>query len=292
VGVLVRVAFLTLYERRILGYIQLRKGPNKLGVGGLFQPFRDAVKLFVKERASIFTFDFAVYYFCPVLSITLMLVSFSLVEWKGGVIETQFNILLLFCLLGMGVYPIFGSGWASNSKYALLGGIRAIAQTISYEVVFSLILLVYLVFLGSFNFNALALLSFVSALFVPLILFWGICVLAELNRTPFDFAEGERELVSGFNIEYSSFGFAIIFIAEYGFILFLSLITYFLFFNVGSILAILSLIAATLILVARGSFPRYRYDKLIYLSWKTILPAVLNYLIFAGGGIILIVATT
>ena len=283
IGVLVRVAFFTLYERKILGYVQLRKGPNKLGVAGFLQPFRDAVKLFVRESTNIVTFDFALYYFCPIIRISLILIGFSVIEWRGRLLEFQHSILLLFCLIGARVYPIFGSGWSSNSKYALLGGMRAIAQTISYEVVFSTILVAYLIIVGSFNLRAIRQISVASTLYIPLLLFWVTCVLAELNRTPFDFAEGESELVSGFNVEYSRFGFAMIFMAEYGSILLLSYVTFMVFTNLSPWMTIASLIFSTLVLVARGSFPRFRYDKLMYVAWKGILPVVLNYLVFIAG---------
>lgn len=278
---LIRVAFFTLFERKVLGYVQLRKGPNKVGVIGVLQPFSDAIKLFTRERIMIFTFDFFLYYFCPIFRLGIMLMGFVLVRWDGSFFDFYYGILFFFILLGLGVYSVFGAGWASNSKYALLGGIRSIAQTISYEVVFSLVLLVYLFFLGSYDFREFNYYNFMYILYTPVFFCWLICLLAELNRTPFDFAEGERELVSGFNVEYSGFGFAFIFMAEYGFIIFLRMISGVIFINTYIIAA--RFIVIFFILLVRGRYPRYRYDKLIYLAWKGILPVILNYFFFVVG---------
>nr|YP_002317255.1 NADH dehydrogenase subunit 1 [Symphylella sp. YG-2006]ABQ01741.1 NADH dehydrogenase subunit 1 [Symphylella sp. YG-2006] len=283
-GVLISVAFFTLFERKVLGYVQLRKGPNKVGVMGVFQPFSDAFKLFTKESVMIFTFDF-LYYFCPVFSLGVMLIGYLLITWDGSFCDFVYGILYFFAVLGLGVYSIFGSGWASNSKYALLGGMRSVAQTISYEVVFSLVLLIYLVFLGSYDFGEFHYYSIFYFFYFPVFLCWIICLLAELNRTPFDFAEGESELVSGFNIEYSGFGFAFIFMAEYGYIIFLSLITGIIFF--GGMMLFFGFVTMGFILVVRGSYPRYRYDKLMYLAWKGMLPVILNYYFLVGGILIL-----
>ena len=194
-----------------------------------------------------------------------------------------------FSMLGIGVYPIFGSGWSSNSKYSLLGGIRSIAQTISYEVVFSLIIFCYIIFVNSYDFYFYYYFHFIFFMYFPVFFCWLICLLSELNRTPFDFAEGERELVSGFNIEYGGYGFAIIFISEYGFIIFLSLISSFLYFGLGILSLFYGFIFMFFILLVRGRYPRYRYDKLIYLAWKGILPVILNYLIYCLGVFIFII---
>ncbi len=286
VCVLVSIAFLTLLERKVLGYIQIRKGPNKVGFLGLIQPFSDAIKLFTKEQIYPFISNFNLYYFSPILNLFLALFLWICIPFIS--INVTFNLTLLFFLSvsSLRVYTIILAGWSSNSNYALLGRLRSIAQTISYEVRLALILLSFLFLIISLN-----ILDFIKYqeyiwffyLFFPLCLIWIVSGLAETNRTPFDFAEGESELVSGFNVEYRSGGFAIIFLAEYGNILFIRIICVFIFLGANLIRLIfffkLGLIRF-LWLWVRGTLPRYRYDKLIYLAWKGYLPISLNYLIF------------
>nr|APX39454.1 NADH dehydrogenase subunit 1 [Chrysolina hyperici] len=284
--ILVGVAFLTLLERKVLGYIQIRKGPNKLGLFGLVQPFSDAIKLFTKEQNYPFMSNFNLYYFTPLMNLFLALLIWVCIPFIT--INLSFNLSLLFFLSisSVSVYTIMLSGWSSNSSYSLLGSMRSVAQTISYEVSLVLILLSFLFMILSVN--LLDLIKFQENiwfifLMFPLCLIWLVSSLAETNRTPFDFAEGESELVSGFNVEYSSGGFAMIFLAEYGNILFMSILSCFLFLggNLMSLIFFLKLgILAFIWIWVRGTLPRFRYDKLMYLAWKSYLPVSLNYLMF------------
>nr|YP_010230560.1 NADH dehydrogenase subunit 1 [Euwallacea fornicatus]QSV10224.1 NADH dehydrogenase subunit 1 [Euwallacea fornicatus] len=284
--VLVGVAFLTLLERKVLGYIHLRKGPNKLGFMGLFQPFSDAIKLFTKEQCLPLSSNLLIFYLSPVFSFF-----FAILLWVGVPFFTfhlNFNLSFLFVMsvMSLGVYTIILAGWASNSNYAMLGSMRAIAQLISYEVSLILILLSFLFYIFSFkimDFQVYQESTWFLFIFFPLSLMLMVSFLAETNRSPFDFAEGESELVSGFNVEYSSGGFAMIFLAEYASILFMSLIFTLMvlgsFLNTFMFFIKLSLVAFFWIWV-RGSLPRYRYDKLMYLVWKCYLPVSLMLLLF------------
>nr|YP_009262405.1 NADH dehydrogenase subunit 1 [Gramastacus insolitus]ANI86981.1 NADH dehydrogenase subunit 1 [Gramastacus insolitus] len=289
VCVLVGVAFVTLLERKILGYIQIRKGPNKLGFMGLMQPFSDAVKLFMKEQTFPKLSNFMPYYLSPVFSLFISLILWGTMPLDFGLLSLEMGVLFFLCCLSVGVYPLMGAGWASNCKYSLLGSLRAVAQTISYEVSLALILLSYIILIGGFNFVSLNIFQeniWFFWLTFPLSMIWFSSCLAEMNRTPFDFAEGESELVSGFNTEYSSGGFVLIFMAEYASILFMSMASVLLFFG-GCLASVgfyfkLVMISFAFIWV-RGTLPRMRYDKLMYLAWKSFLPVSLNYLIFFIG---------
>nr|YP_008080731.1 NADH dehydrogenase subunit 1 [Songmachilis xinxiangensis]AFQ07913.1 NADH dehydrogenase subunit 1 [Songmachilis xinxiangensis] len=287
--VLVGVAFLTLLERKILGYIQIRKGPNKVGYAGIPQPFADAVKLFTKEQVYPIFSNYFPYYLSPVFSLFLALIGWAVMPYLFNMINFNFGLIFFLCCTKLGVYTVLMAGWASNSKYALLGGLRAVAQTISYEVSLALILLSLIFLVGAFNImNFSVYQSYIWFLFLafPLSLCWLASSLAETNRTPFDFAEGESELVSGFNVEYSSGGFALIFMAEYASILFMSMlfVAIFLGCNVGNFSFYLKLVFISFIFIwVRGTLPRFRYDKLMYLAWKSFLPISLNYLLFFLG---------
>nr|QDO72163.1 NADH dehydrogenase subunit 1 [Pandalus japonicus] len=289
VFVLVAVAFLTLLERKILGYIQIRKGPNKVGFMGLLQPFADAVKLFTKEQTFPTMSNFIPYYFSPVFSLFVSLVVWMVMPYEVGLISFKMSVLFFLCCTSLGVYSTMGAGWSSNSKYALLGCLRAVAQTISYEVSLALILLSMLLLVGSFDlvlFSDMQRDIWFLYLAFPLSLVWFASCLAETNRTPFDFAEGESELVSGFNTEYSAGGFALIFLAEYASILFMSVLFVIVFLG-GSLLSSFFYIKAMFITFCfvwvRGTLPRFRYDKLMYLAWKSFLPVALNYALFYMG---------
>nr|YP_009116458.1 NADH dehydrogenase subunit 1 [Cherax holthuisi]AJD80486.1 NADH dehydrogenase subunit 1 [Cherax holthuisi] len=289
VCVLVGVAFVTLLERKILGYIQIRKGPNKLGILGLLQPFADAVKLFLKEQNSPAMSNFLPYYLSPVLSLFIALVLWSIIPYELGLVNFDMGVLFFLCCLSLGVYPLMSAGWASNCKYSLLGSLRAVAQTISYEVSLALILLSYVFLVSSFSLTELSYYQekmwFIWLTF-PLSMVWLSSCLAEMNRTPFDFAEGESELVSGFNTEYSSGGFVLIFMAEYVSILFMSGVSSLLFLG-GSVLSLafyMKLVIISFVFIwVRGTLPRLRYDKLMYMAWKSFLPVSLNFLIFFMG---------
>nr|YP_010329914.1 NADH dehydrogenase subunit 1 [Cucullia pustulata]UNP54663.1 NADH dehydrogenase subunit 1 [Cucullia pustulata] len=295
IGVLIGVAFLTLLERKVLGYIQIRKGPNKVGFMGILQPFSDAIKLFTKEQTYPNFSNYISYYFSPVISFILSLMIWMLIPYYFNMINFNLGILFFLCCTSLGVYTVMIAGWSSNSNYSLLGGLRAVAQTISYEVSLSLILMSSIIMIMDFNlinfFFFQDIIWFVFLMF-PLSLCWMSSSLAETNRTPFDFAEGESELVSGFNIEYSSGGFALIFLAEYSSILFMSLLFVLIYLG-GYSLSIMFYLKLTyisfLFIWVRGTLPRYRYDKLMYLAWKSYLPISLNFLLFFLGFKILLI---
>jgi len=279
--VLVNVAFITLLERKILGYSQIRLGPNKVSWGGVLQPFNDAIKLFSKEFTIISSSNKVIFLFSPAFAIILMLISWQVLGLAGGWGTISFSLIIIYVILSINIYPIIASGWASNRSYASIGGIRGIAQTISYEVRFALLVILLAFWLEGlrvkrFTLVRLGLVKFFLCCLVGGL--WMLIRLAEANRTPFDFAEGESELVSGFNVEYGSVGFALIFMAEYGSIFFLSAIIVGVFF--GGVFGGLyfSLITRGLVFFfvwIRCTLPRFRYDLLIELAWKKILPSVL-----------------
>nr|YP_009343039.1 NADH dehydrogenase subunit 1 [Cambarus robustus]APS87266.1 NADH dehydrogenase subunit 1 [Cambarus robustus]UZC55679.1 NADH dehydrogenase subunit 1 [Cambarus robustus] len=287
--VLLGVAFITLLERKILGYIQIRKGPNKLGILGVLQPFSDAVKLFCKENMNLGVSNFLPYYMAPVFSLFISLVVWGVLPYGSGMFNMSLGVLFFMCCLSSGVYPMMMAGWASNCKYSLLGSLRSVAQTISYEVSLALILLSFIFLIESFNFSDFIVYQeevWFLWLTIPLSMVWFTSSLAETNRTPFDFSEGESELVSGFNTEYSSGGFALIFMAEYSSILFMSMIfsLFFLGPNTLSIIFYMKVVGVSGIFIwVRGTLPRFRYDKLMYLAWKSFLPVSLNFLIWCMG---------
>nr|YP_010166672.1 NADH dehydrogenase subunit 1 [Lioporeus pilatei]QRV62763.1 NADH dehydrogenase subunit 1 [Lioporeus pilatei] len=289
VCVLIGVAFLTLLERKILGYIQLRKGPNKVGYMGILQPFSDAIKLFTKEQTFPLLSNYIMYYYSPVMSLFLSLLMWIMMPYLMGLFMFNLGMLMFLCLTSMGVYTVMIAGWSSNSMYSMLGGMRAVAQTISYEVSLALIFMSFMVLVGGFSLMDFYFYQeYLWMLFLcfPLAFVWFVSSLAETNRTPFDFAEGESELVSGFNVEYSSGGFALIFLSEYSSILFMSVLFSIMFLgsNLFSFLFYLSVVYISfLFLWVRGTLPRFRYDKLMYLAWSGFLPVALNYIfLFLG----------
>nr|APT41582.1 NADH dehydrogenase subunit 1 [Psathyromyia aragaoi] len=287
--VMIGVAFLTLLERKVLGYIQIRKGPNKLGFIGILQPFSDAIKLFTKEQTYPLVSNYFMYYMSPIFSLFLALLLWMCTPYFIKIYSFNLGILFFFSCISLGVYTVMLAGWSSNSNYALLGGLRAVAQTISYEVSLILLMMSFILLINSFNFfGFMKMQQFIwfIMLSLPLGLMLLTSLLAETNRTPFDFAEGESELVSGFNVEYSSGGFALIFLAEYSMILFMSMlfIIMFLGFNMFSLMFYIMLVILSYIFIwVRGTLPRYRYDKLMYLVWKSFLPSSLCFIMFFIG---------
>nr|QRV62672.1 NADH dehydrogenase subunit 1 [Zaitzevhydrus formaster ulanulana] len=287
--VLIGVAFLTLLERKVLGYIQIRKGPNKVGFMGIPQPFSDAIKLFSKEQTFPLLSNYLMYYYSPVMSLFLSLLMWVSMPYLMGLFMFNLSMLFFLCVTSLGVYTVMIAGWSSNSSYSLLGGMRAVAQTISYEVSLSLIFMSFMIMIGSFSlmdFFKYQSYIWMIFLFLPLSMIWFVSSLAETNRTPFDFAEGESELVSGFNVEYSSGGFALIFLSEYSSILFMSMLfsVIFLGSNLYSLIFYFELVFISFMFIwVRGTLPRFRYDKLMYLAWKSFLPVSLNYLILYLG---------
>lgn len=286
ISVLVGVAFLTLLERKVLGYIQIRKGPNKVGILGILQPFRDAIKLFTKEQTYPFISNLNLYYVSPVVNLFLALLLWICMPFITVYFNFNLSLIFFLCVSRLGVYTIILSGWSSNSNYAMLGRLRSVAQTISYEVSLVLILLSFLFIILRFNIIDLDKFQeniwFIFIL-IPSSLMWFISRLAETNRTPFDFAEGESELVSGFNVEYRSGQFAMIFLAEYSNILFIRILCRIIFLggNLCSFFFYIKLVFISFLWIwVRGTLPRYRYDKLMYLAWKSYLPVSLNLLLF------------
>nr|YP_010583748.1 NADH dehydrogenase subunit 1 [Sepia elegans]UXN83944.1 NADH dehydrogenase subunit 1 [Sepia elegans] len=287
---LVSVAFFTLLERKGLGYFQLRKGPNKVGLMGLPQPLADAIKLFSKELVKPTLVNMFPFLVCPSMSLFLGLLLWILYSNYFVCSMGGLSVLLFLCVSSLSVYSVMGAGWFSNSKYALLGSVRAVAQSISYEVSLSLILLSCLILVGGLSISITMKYQFyVWVVFINffMLLMWFVSCVAETHRAPFDFAEGESELVSGFNVEYGGVGFAILFMAEYSNILFMSVLLISLFcggvlylFFYGLFFYLMIGFVAFMFIWVRASYPRYRYDLLMYLIWKSYLPSVLNILVF------------
>nr|UMB50699.1 NADH dehydrogenase subunit 1 [Schilbe cf. intermedius FDBS-2022] len=293
VPVLLAVAFLTLLERKVLGYMQLRKGPNVVGPYGLLQPIADGVKLFIKEPLRPSASSPFLFLATPMLAFTLALMLWAPMPTPYPVTDLNLGMLFILALSSLAVYSILGSGWASNSKYALIGALRAVAQTISYEVSLGLILLSIIIFTGGFTlqmFNVTQETIWLLCPAWPLAAMWYISTLAETNRAPFDLTEGESELVSGFNVEYAGGPFVLFFLAEYANILLMNTLSAILFMGATysptipeiatiSIMTKAALLS-TLFLWVRASYPRFRYDQLMHLVWKNFLPLTLALILW------------
>nr|YP_004285827.1 NADH dehydrogenase subunit 1 [Nymphicus hollandicus]ADM26390.1 NADH dehydrogenase subunit 1 [Nymphicus hollandicus]AYN50478.1 NADH dehydrogenase subunit 1 [Nymphicus hollandicus] len=288
IPILIAVAFLTLIERKILSYMQSRKGPNIVGPFGLLQPVADGVKLFIKEPIRPSTSTPLLFITTPMLALLLALTIWAPLPLPFSLIDLNLGLLFLLAMSSLAVYSILWSGWASNSKYALIGALRAVAQTISYEVTLAIILLSMVMLSGNYTMSTLT--TAQEPLYLlfsswPLAMMWYISTLAETNRSPFDLTEGESELVSGFNVEYSAGPFALFFLAEYANIMLMNTLTTLLFLNPSMlnptpelfplILATKTLLLSSSFLWIRASYPRFRYDQLMHLLWKNFLPLTL-----------------
>lgn len=288
---LLSVAFLTLVERKVLGGIQRRKGPNVVGFLGLLQPLADGIKLLSKEVVLPSASNKVVFFIAPIITFFLSLVSWVVIPFDLGIVLADLNIgvFYLFGISSLGVYGIMIAGWASNSRYAFLGALRSAAQMVSYEVSFGLILISIFLVVGSLNLTTIVIFQkgiwFIIPFF-PLFLMFFVSILAETNRPPFDLPEAEAELVSGYNVEYSSAGFVLFFLGEYLNIILMSFLTVLLFlggWNEGIFLFIFKVLFILFFFIwVRAAFPRYRYDQLMRLGWKVFLPLSLGFVVFTS----------
>lgn len=286
--ILISIAFFTLLERKVLGYSHLRIGPNKVSLMGLIQPIADAIKLFLKQILLPTSSNKAPFFYIPGFTLFLALRLWRLYPFYPNPNNFKLGVLLFLRISRVNVYSTLLAGWTRNSKYSLIGALRGRAQTISYEVSLFIILFIPLLCLNRINLDLFYSSVRTVTLFYPIFLMWLASILAETNRTPFDLAEGESELVSGFNTEYGSGPFALIFMAEYINILFFSLLSSLVFLNFSLertklinpfIIILFTLFISLFFIWARTSFPRIRYDQLIYLCWKVFLPLVIRLIL-------------
>lgn len=299
---LIAVAYFTLAERKILSTLQRRKGPNVVGTYGLLQPLSDGLKLFVKELILPSNSDVILFILAPILTFFLSLLSWAVIPFGDGMVfsDISLGLLFVFAISSFNVYGVLIAGWSSNSKYAFLGALRSSAQMISYELTIGFILLTIGLCAGSLNLSNIIQAQngiwYILPMF-PLFLVFCICMLAETNRHPFDLPEAEAELVAGYNVEYSAMGFALLFLGEYANMLLMGSLGTILFFGgydspiffsgflwlPGSFwFGLKILIFIFIFIVARGILPRYRYDQLMQLGWKSLLPFSISWLILTA----------
>jgi len=303
VPLLIGVAYLTYFERKVMGAIQLRKGPNVVGPFGLWQPFADAIKMLFKETVIPTGSDRLLFMMAPMITFGLAVVAWAVIPVNNhwAVANINVGILYLFAISSLGVYGIIIAGWASNSKYAFLGAMRSAAQMVSYEVSMGFVIVTVLICVGSLNLNDIVMAQrtiwFAIPLF-PIFVIFFISGLAETNRAPFDLAEGESEIVAGFFVEYSAMSFALFFLGEYANMILISAMTTTLFLGgwlspipfepftlvPGVIWFLLKILVCLFVFVwVRATLPRFRYDQLMSLGWKVFLPISLFYLVFVAG---------
>ncbi len=300
---LLAMAYLTYAERKIIGSINLRRGPNMVGPYGLLQPFADAVKLLGKETIIPNKANKFIFIMSPMLTYMFSLMAWAVIPFDEGFVLADINVgvLYLFAISSLGVYGILMAGWSSNSRYAFLGGLRSAAQMISYEVSIGLIFVTVLLTTGSLNLTEIVMMErewWVNLLLLPMFVVFMISALAETNRCPFDLAESESELVGGYNVEYSSMIFALFFLGEYLNMILMSAMATVMFlggwlppFNIeflnfmpGIFWFILKVCFVLFIFVwTRATMPRYRYDQLMRLGWKVFLPLTLFWVVLVSG---------
>ncbi len=304
VPLLIGVAYLTLMERKVIASMQLRKGPNVVGPFGLLQPLADGLKLFLKEVIIPTRSSKAVFILAPMLTFMLAMLGWAVIPVSSTFVLANINVgvLYLFAISSLGVYGIIMAGWASNSKYAFLGAIRSAAQMVSYEVSIGLVIITVLLPVGSLNLSEIVMAQrdhwFAFTPLFPMFIVFFISALAETNRHPFDLPEAEAELVSGYNVEYSSMTFALFFLGEYANMILMSAMASILFLGgwlppfewqyfdyVPSVIwFVLKIIAVLYVFIwARATLPRYRYDQLMRLGWKIFLPMSLFWVVLTAG---------
>lgn len=303
VPLLVAVAYLTLAERKVMASMQRRKGPNVVGFFGILQPLADGLKLLIKEPVLPSSANTVVFLAAPVVTFLLALIAWAVIPFGEGMVlcDLDVGMLYIFAVSSLGVYGVIMAGWSSNSKYAFLGALRSTAQMVSYEVSLGLIIIAVVMCVGSLNLSSIVLAQqdvwFIVPLF-PLMLLFFISCLAETNRAPFDLPEAEAELVAGYNVEYSSMGFALFFLGEYANMIMMSTLCVilflggwlppfsltFLYWIPGSMwLGLKTIVFLFLYIWVRAAFPRYRYDQLMRLGWKVFLPLALAWVLFVAG---------
>jgi NADH-quinone oxidoreductase subunit H len=303
IPLLISVAYFTIAERKIMGAIQRRRGPNVIGFIGLLQPLADGLKLFVKETTLPANANISVFLIAPMASFLLSLMGWAVIPFSEGIVFSDLNlgILYLFAISALNVYGILFAGWSSNSKYAYLGALRSAAQMIGYEISIGFTILNVVICAGSFNLSNIVLSQKNCWFFLPLLpvfIIFYISMLAETNRHPFDLPEAEAELVSGYNVEYSAMTFALFFLSEYANMLLMSAlgatlflggwlppIEIFAFKKISGTfwLSLKICIGVLFFILTRAALPRFRYDQLMYLGWKCFLPLSLGYFLFTVG---------
>ena len=306
VPLLLFIAYLTYFERKVIGAIQLRKGPNVVGPFGLFQPIADGIKLLTKETIFPENSNKLIFTFSPILTFTLALIGWAVIpiDYKIVLADINVGVMYIFAVSSLGVYGIIMAGWASNSRYAFLGALRSAAQMISYEVSIGLIIISVLITSGSLNLTEIVMkqqnMWYVIPHF-PMFIIFFISTLAETNRAPFDLPEAESELVAGYNVEYSSMSFGLFFLGEYGNMILMSSMSTILFLggwlppvdisffeNIPGFIWFLLKVTFLLFLFlwVRATLPRYRYDQLMRLGWKVFLPLSLAWIIITSSVVI------